>query len=81
MDLRLIVIWVALRNLLHRLRVGLRARKMTDFVMVHVNDGERIDVVAFALCLCADTLPLGDRRGAFGEILRGSWNMRIKQQA
>ena len=54
---------------------------MIDLVIVGVHDGKRVDVVALALCLGADALALGDRGGAFGEILRRRRHVGIQQQA
>ena len=80
-DLRLVVIRIALRQLLHGLGIGLDARAVIDFVVIGVHDCKRIDVVALALGLGADALSLGNRGGALGEILRGRRNVGIKQQA
>ncbi len=54
-DLRLVVVRVALCQCLHRLGVSLCAREMTEFVMVDIDEGKRVDVVALALGLGADT--------------------------
>ena len=84
-DLRLVVIRIALRQLLHGLGIGQDAGAVIDFVVVGVHDCKRIDVVAFALRLGADALSLGDRGGAFGEIFRGRWtcgfNSKLKRNA
>ena len=77
MDLRLVVVGIALRNLLHRLRVGLRARQMGGFFEIGVHRSERIDVVAFALRFFADRFRLGNRGCTFGEIFYRRWNVGI----
>ena len=76
-DLSLVVVRIALRQLLHGLGIGLNAGAVIDFVVVGVHDRKRVDVVALALRLGADALSLGDRGGAFGEILRGRRDVRI----
>ena len=71
MDLRLVIVGIALRQLFHGLGIGLNAGAVIDFIVVGVHDREGIDVVALALGLGADALSLGDRRGPLGDILRG----------
>ena len=81
MDLRFIVIRIALRQLLHGLGIGQNARAVVDFVVIGVHNRKRVDVVALTLRLGTDALPLGDRSGPFGEILRGRRDVRIQQHA
>ena len=77
MDLRFIVFWIALRQLLHGPGVGLGTGKVAQFIVVDVDYRERVDIVALALRLGADALPLGDGRGAVGEILRRRRDVRV----
>ena len=69
-DLRLVVVRIALRQLFHGLGISLHARAVIDLVVVGVHGAERVDVVALALRFRADRLRLGDCGSAFGEILR-----------
>ena len=80
-DLRLVVFRVALRQLLHRLRIGHDAGAVVDLVMVGIHHGERVDVVALTLRLGADAFALRDGRGALGEILRRRRHVRVQEQA
>jgi hypothetical protein len=80
MNLRLIIIGIAFRNLLHRLGIGLGAGEMPELVVVDINHRERIDIVAFALRLGTYLLSLGDRRCTFGKIFRGRRYMGIPKQ-
>ena len=81
MDLRLVIVGIALRQLLHGLGIGLDAGAVIDFFVIGIHDREGIDVVAFTLGLGADTLSLGNCSGAFGEILDGRRDVRIPQKA
>ena len=76
-DLRLVVVGIALRQLLHGLRIGLKAGAVVDFLIVGVHDGKRVQIVALALRLGADALSLCDRGSALGEVLRGRRGVRI----
>src|SRR5712664_656306 len=80
-DLRLIVVWIALGQLFHGLRIGLYARAMIDLLVVEIHDPERVEVVALALSLGADALSLCDRGSALGEVLCGRRRVGIPQQA
>ena len=57
MNLRLVVVRIPLGQLLHRLRVGLNAGAMIDFVVIGVHHRKRVDVVTFALGPGADAFP------------------------
>ena len=81
MNLRLIVIRITLRQLLHGPGIGLNACAVIDFVVIGVHDRKRVDIVTFALRLGTDALPLGDGSSPFGEILRGRHDVRVPQHA
>src|SRR5712671_6742910 len=80
-DLRLVVVWIALRQLFHGLRIGQNAGAVIDLFVVGVHDRKRVQIIALALRLGTDALSLGDRGSAFGEILRRRRAVRIQQQA
>ena len=80
-DLDLIVIRKALRQLFHGLGIGLDARPVIDLVVFGVHDRKRIDEAALALGLGADALSFGDRGRAFGKIFRRRRDVGIEQQA
>src|SRR6266567_8889377 len=79
-DLRFVVVGIALCQLFHGLGVSLHARTVIDFFMVGVHDRKRVEIIALALRLGADALSLCDRGRALGEVLRGRRDMRIPQQ-
>src|SRR3954465_8511991 len=68
-DLRLVVLRIALRERFHRLQEGLNARAVFNLVVIGIEEGERVDVVALALGLRAEGLAGFDRCRAFGEVL------------
>src|SRR6266436_5579513 len=70
-DLRFVIVGIALCQLFHGLGVSLHARTVIDLVVVGVHGAERVEVVALALGLGADAFSLGDRGSALGEILGG----------
>src|SRR5215468_2389869 len=80
-DLRLVVVWITLRELFHGLGIGLYARAVVDLVVIHVHDPERVQVVAFTLGLGPHILSLSKRRGTLGEIFRGRRYVRIPEEA
>src|SRR6266576_6935202 len=80
-DLRLIVVWIALSQLLHGFRIGLNAGAMVDFLVVGIHDPERVQIVTLALSLRADALSFRYHRSAVGEILDGRRGVGIPQQA
>jgi len=80
-DLRLVVVRIAPRQLFHRLGIGLGAGEMTELVVADINDGQRVDVIALALGLGADTLCFCDDGGALREVLCGRRDVRIPQEA
>src|SRR6266404_5667945 len=69
-DLRFVIVGIALCQLFHGLGVSLHARTVIDFFVVGVHGADRIEVVALALGLGAGGLCLRQHGGAFGEILR-----------
>src|SRR5712664_1661204 len=79
-DLRLIVVWIALGQLFHSLRIGLYAGAMIDSLVVGVHDRKRVQLIELALRLGTDALSLRDRGSAFDEVLRGCRDVRIPQQ-
>ena len=81
MNLRFVVVRVALRQLLHGLRIGHDAGAMVDLVKVGVHDGQRIQIVALALGPGANALALGDHDGAIGEIFRRRGDVGIPEHA
>ena len=78
MNLRFVVVRIALRQLLHGLRIGHDAGAMVDLVEVGVHDTQRIQIVALALGPGAKALALGDHGRAVGEIFRrrGTWGFQ-----
>jgi hypothetical protein len=80
MDLSLVIIRIALRQLLHRLGIGLDAGAVIDLFVLGVHDGKRIDIVTLALAFGPDALSLVNRSGALGEILGGRRDVRIEQE-
>ena len=80
MDLRFVVVRIALRQLLHGLGIGLHARAVIDLFVVGVHGAERVEVVALALGLGADALSLRDRGGAVGEVLGGRRDVGIQNR-
>ena len=81
MDLSFVVVRIALRQLLHGLRIGLDAGTVIDFFVISVHDCKSVDIVALTLGFSTDALSLPNRGGAVGEILGGRRDVRIKQQA
>ena len=79
-DLRLVVVGIFRRQRLHRLEISLHARPILDLVVVGIEHGERVDVVALALALGADRLGLLDRRERRREIRRRRREMRVVPQ-
>ena len=69
--LRFVVVRIALRQLLHRLHIGLYARAVVGFVVAGVEHGKRIDVVALALRLRTDGLSLLERGEPQRQVARG----------
>ena len=57
MDLRFVIVRIALCQLFHGLGVGLHARAVIDLVVVGIHGAERVEVVALALGLGADAFP------------------------
>ena len=81
MNLRFVVVRIALRQLLHGLRIGHDAGAMVDLVEVGVHDSQRIQIVALALGRGADALALGDHDRAVGEIFRRRGDVRVPEHA
>ena len=75
-DLRLVVVGIALRQRLHRLGISQKARAVVDLFVVGVHGRERVHVVALALGLGADGLALLDCR----ETQEGDW-MPVEERA
>ena len=80
-NLRLVIVRIALRQLLHRLQIGLYAGAMVDFVVIGVEDEEGVDVIALALRLCRKRLSFLKGGKAEREVGRGRRAVRIVQQA
>jgi hypothetical protein len=81
MDLRFVIVWVALRQLFHRLEVGQHAGAMVDLVVVGVHRVERFDIVALARRLRAQGFALCKRGSALREVFDGRGDVRIVEQA
>ncbi len=69
MDLRLVVVGIALRQLFHGLGISHDARVVIDLVVVGVHDAERVHVIALTLRFRTNSLRLSNRGSALGEIL------------
>src|SRR5690348_11511730 len=67
-NLRFVVIWIALRQLFHLLEVSQYTCAMIKPVVIGVHGAERVDVVALALGLGADRLALLDRSRALLQV-------------
>ena len=82
-DLRLVVVRIALRQLLHGLGIGLNARAVVDLLIVGVHDGERIEIVALALGLGADALPFASAAAPSARFFAGggAWGFNSKLSA
>src|SRR5262245_57887607 len=80
-DLRLVVVWITLRQLFHGLGVGHDAGAVVDALIVGIHDPERRQVIALALGLGADAPCFGQRRRTLGQILRRRGNVGIEQKA
>jgi hypothetical protein len=80
-DLCLVVVRIALRQLLHRFGIGLDARAMIDLFVIGIHDRKSVDIIALTVGLCSDTLSLLYRGGTLGEILGRRRHVRIPQKA
>ena len=81
MDLRLVIVGITLRQLLHRLGIGQKAGAVIDLLIVGIHRAERVDIIALPLGLGTDGLALRNYERAFGKILRGRCSVWIPQQA
>jgi len=80
-DLRLVIVRIALRQGLHCLCVGHDAGVVIHLVIISVHHRQRVNITFFPVGLEADRSRFLDRRRTFCEILRWWRRMRIPQQA
>ena len=79
-DLRLVVVRIFCRELLHRAEERADALGMGQLVVVGIHQHQRVDVVTLALGLGADLLGLLDRGKTEWQVGRGDGGMRIVEQ-
>ena len=80
-DLRLVVLRIALRHRLHRLEIGLHPGAVVELVVIGIERAKRGDKFVFARRLCPDRLGFLNGREPLRQIGGGRDAERIEQQA
>ena len=79
MDLCLVVVWIALRQAFHRLRIGYDAGAVIYLVVIGIHHRQRVDITFLALGLEADRSRFLDCCRALREILHRRRRMGVPQ--